>query len=261
MPFVLFVGHKVQDNDKKEVMKLFDFFRKKRIKKYAEEASAYLRQKYIAPAQQFETRYSMCIDPEEEHQKKTETAQTDVQHQTRDSEILYSGRDTGEQHREQYASSGKYSREKSKPTDPYNASEVTHLLRNYSSAGNFSEMLSALGKSVNQTFVDRLLFYINEKGVRDSEVYKAAQIDKRLFSKMVSNREYKPSKDTAIALAMALELSLNEATDMLSRAGYAFSHSNKRDIIIEFFFREKLYDLMDANDVLYRLNQKLIGRN
>ena len=96
--------------------------------------------------------------------------------------------------------------------------------------------------------------------MRDSEVYKAAQVDKRLFSKMVSNREYKPSKDTAIALALALELSLEEATDMLSRAGYTFSHSNKRDIIIEFFFREKVYNLMDANDVLYRLNQKLIGR-
>lgn len=243
---------------------MFDFFRKKRIKKYAEEASAYVRQKYIAPFQPSEIRYSLSIDPDVKHQKKTETTDPTVQHQTRDSDIRYSDRDTGEQRREPDTSSGniKYSlRKKPKPVDPYNASEVTRLLRNYSTATNFGEMLRSLEESVNQTFVDRLLHYINEKGVRDSEIYKAAQVDKRLFSKMVSNREYKPSKDTAIALALALELSLDEANDMLSRAGYTFSHSNKRDIIIEFFFREKVYNLMDANDVLYRLNQKLIGRN
>ena len=81
-----------------------------------------------------------------------------------------------------------------------------------------------------------------------------------MFSKIVTNRDYKPAKDTAIALALALELTLEEANDLLSRAGYTFSHSNKRDIIIEFFFREKIYNLIDANDILYRLDEKLIGR-
>lgn len=252
---------------------MFNFFRKKKIKKYAEEASAYVRQKYVAPVQPSEIRFSLSIDPDVKHQKKKETSEADVQYQRRSSDIRYSDRDpdiryserdTSGQHSGQDSSSGdiKYSlRKKAKPDDPYNASEVTRLLRNYSTATNFGEMLRSLEESVNQTFVDRLLHYINEKGVRDSEIYKAAQVDKRLFSKMVSNREYKPSKDTAIALALALELSLDEANDMLSRAGYTFSHSNKRDIIIEFFFREKVYNLMDANDVLYRLNQKLIGRN
>lgn len=77
---------------------------------------------------------------------------------------------------------------------------------------------------------------------------------------MISNREYKPSKDTAIALLLALELSLDEAKDMLSRVGYTFSHSNKRDIIIEYFFKEKVYKLMDANYILHKLNQKIIGK-
>ena len=246
---------------------MFDFFRKRRIKKYAEEASAYVRQKYIAPYQPSEVRYSLSVNTiVKQQKKKTESTDPTVKHQYRDSDIRYSDRDTGERYstQETDVSSGniKYSlRKKPKPEDPYNASEVTRLLRNYSTAGNFNEMLRTLEQSVNQTFVDRLLHYINEKGVRDSEVYKAAKVDKRLFSKMVSNREYKPSKDTAIALALALELSLDEANDMLSRAGYTFSHSNKRDIIIEFFFREKVYNLMDANDVLYRLNQKLIGRS
>ena len=144
--------------------------------------------------------------------------------------------------------------------DPYDVNQVTQLLRGYSDTCNFNEMLQILEKNVNQTFVERLLYYIDEKVVKDSEVYKAAQMDRRLFSKIVSNREYKPSKDTAIALALSLELSLDEANDMLSRAGYTFSHSSKRDIIIEYLFREKVYNLMDVNDVLHRLNQKLIGR-
>ena len=246
---------------------MFDFFRKRRIKKYAEEASAYVRQKYVAPYQPSEIRYSLSVDTTVKQQKKkTESTDPTVKPQSQDSNIRYSDRDTCERYSSQETDiqSGniKYSlRKKPKVEDPYNASEVTRLLRNYSTAGNFNEMLRTLEQSVNQTFVDRLLHYINEKGVRDSEVYKAAQVDKRLFSKMVSNREYKPSKDTAIALALALELSLDEANDMLSRAGYTFSHSNKRDIIIEFFFREKVYNLIDANDVLYRLNQKLIGRS
>lgn len=221
---------------------MFDFFKKRRIRKYTDEASAYVRQKYIAPVQSTETRFSIV----------------DIRYRGRDTDVLGSDRDTGEHDTSSEGIS--YSLKTPKPKDPYNASEVTRALRNYSTAGNVNEMLRTLEQSVNQTFVDRLLYYISEKGVRDAQVYKAAQVDKRLFSKMVSNHEYKPSKDTAIALALALELSLDEANDLLSRAGYTFSHSNKRDIIIEFFFREKVYNLIDANDVLYRLNQKLIGR-
>lgn len=213
---------------------MFDFFRRRKIEKYADEALVYVLQNYQPPVQSSEVRYSLSDDSKVKFpKKKTNPNETGVKYGLR---------------------------EKPKTEDPYNASEVTRLLRSYSNAGNFSEMLQILERNVNQTFVDRLLHYINKKGVRDSEVYKAAQVDKRLFSKIVSNREYKPSKDTAIALALALELSLDEANDLLSRAGYTFSHSNKRDIIIEYFFRERVYNLMDANDILYRLNQKLIGR-
>ena len=85
-------------------------------------------------------------------------------------------------------------------------------------------------------------------------------IDRRLFSKIMSDRQYKPSKDTSIAIALALRLKLSEATDMLSRAGYTFSHINKKDIIVEYFFRERIYKLDDINEVLYNLGQKTIGR-
>lgn len=236
---------------------MFDIFRKRRIKKYAKDAWAYVLRTYEAPAGPREIRYSL------KEKTKPESTQDSGELQHSAGETRYSLK-TVERPIEQDIHSGDIKvnlRKKPKPKDPYSASEVTRLLRSYSTAGDVNEMLRILEESVNQTFVDRLLHYINEKGVRDSEVYKAAQVDKRLFSKMVSNREYKPAKDTAIALALALELSLEEASDLLSRAGYTFSHSNKRDIVIEFFFRERVYNLIDANDVLYRLNLKLIGRS
>ena len=102
--------------------------------------------------------------------------------------------------------------------------------------------------------------YINAKGWRDSRVYKAAQMDRRLFSKIMSDRNYRPSKDTALALVVALELSLKQANDLLSRAGYTLSHSNKRDVIVEYFIREGIFNLSDINEVLYHLDQKIIGR-
>lgn len=76
----------------------------------------------------------------------------------------------------------------------------------------------------------------------------------------MSDRNYKPSKDTAIALTIALELTLKQANDLLSRAGYTLFHSNKRDVIIEYFIREGIHDLSDINEVLYNLDQKIIGR-
>lgn len=222
---------------------MFGLFRRKKIMKYVDGASAYVLQNYTAPVQPAGIKFCLSVD-------SNPPKESGMQYSDR---IQYSDRKSSEDIQ--------YKLREKKREDPYDAAEVTRLLRKSSNANNFSEMLETLERNVNQSFVDRLLYYINKRGAKDSEVYKAAQVDKRLFSKMVSKREYKPSKDTAIALALALELSLDEANDMLSRAGYTFSHSNKRDIIIEFFFREKVYSLIDANAVLYRLNQKLIGRS
>ncbi len=122
------------------------------------------------------------------------------------------------------------------------------------------KVLKEIEKSTNMSFVDKMLDYIDSRNLRDSEIYKAAQIDRRLFSKIVSDRSYKPAKDTCIALCLAMKLPLEEANDLLSRAGYTFSHSNKRDVILEFFFQEKVYNLMDVNEVLSVLGQKMLGR-
>ena len=117
-----------------------------------------------------------------------------------------------------------------------------------------------LERAAKQSFVDRVIEIIRQKGVRDSAVYKAAQIDRRLFSKIMSDKNYKPAKDTAIAIALALQLPLAEANDLLERAGYILSHSNKRDIVIEYFIRERMYSLNKINSVLAMLYLKPIGR-
>ncbi len=144
--------------------------------------------------------------------------------------------------------------------DSFKASSVRNVLSQNTSNPSLSQLASELDNYLDLTFVDILTRYINEKGWRDSRVYKAVQMDRRLFSKIMSDRNYKPSKDTAIALVIALELSLKQANDLLSRAGYTLSHSSKRDVIIEYFIREGIYKLSDINEVLYRLDQKIIGR-
>ena len=144
--------------------------------------------------------------------------------------------------------------------DNYSPSAANRFAQILSSVGSPQEALQVLKNSTNRSFVDKLLDYISVKHMRDAEVYKAAQIDRRLFSKIASDRTYKPAKDTCIALSFALQLTLSEANDILSRAGYALSHSSKRDIIIEYFFRERIYNLNDINDVLFRLEEKTIGR-
>ena len=145
-------------------------------------------------------------------------------------------------------------------TDSYNRDSIQDAIRKFHEKEARLLTLNLLEENTNMSFVDKMLEYINKKQLRDSKVYKAAQIDRRLFSKIVSDREYKPAKDTCIAICFALQLSLRETNDLLARAGYILSHSSKRDVVIEYFFREGVYDLMDVNIILQRLGLKIIGR-
>lgn len=144
--------------------------------------------------------------------------------------------------------------------DEYDLEAVDDAMSGEITARSITDLDAVLDRAVKQSFVDRVIDIIRQKGIRDSAVYKAAQIDRRLFSKMMSDKNYKPAKDTAIAIALALELPLAEANDLLARAGYMLSHSNKRDIVIEYFFRERMYNLHKINTVLDLLHQKLVGR-
>ena len=133
-------------------------------------------------------------------------------------------------------------------------------MEQYFKTGEAKSLIKELEKAKRKTFTEMLMWHIAKTGKKDSAVYNAAQMDRRLFSKIMSDRNYKPSKDTAVALVLALHLNLEQAEDLLKRAGYSLSHSNKRDIVIEYFIREEVYDLMVINDVLYKLGEKKIGR-
>ena len=114
-------------------------------------------------------------------------------------------------------------------------------------------------KKTDKGFSETLLDLIDERGMTDAECYKKANVDRKLFSKIRSNPAYKPSKPTAAAFAVALELSLPEARKLLNKAGFSLTRSSKFDIILEYCISHRIYNIYDINVVLFQFDQPLLG--
>ena len=132
-------------------------------------------------------------------------------------------------------------------TPMYNMSIVDH------------RRIEDLVNNTDESFSTMVLRLIDEKGLTDTKVYKKAGIDRRVFSRLRSNEDYQPSRNTAILLAMAMNLSLDEAKDLLGKAGYALSHSNRSDLIAEFFFENKEYDIDLLNETLVNFGERSLS--
>lgn len=124
---------------------------------------------------------------------------------------------------------------------------------------NFRRSLADLIKERESSFAEAVFKYIEIKGITIPEVYKRANLDRKLFSKIRASKNYQPSKNTALALAIALELNLDETKDFIGKAGYALTHSNEFDIIIEYCIINGIYNIMKINETLFAFGQQMLG--
>ena len=126
-------------------------------------------------------------------------------------------------------------------------------------SGKGEPTLEQLISQMGETFTERLLSIIDSSGMTDVEVYKRANIDRKLFSKIRGNPAYHPRKQTVLALAIALRLNLEDTVDLLARAGYALSPGSKGDLIVRYFIEHEVFDIMTINFALDEYEQPLLG--
>ena len=134
------------------------------------------------------------------------------------------------------------------------------LMEELAVGSSYSSIDNYIDDNKDDNRFQKLLFnYIDNKGLKDSDVYNKVNIDRRLFSKIRSNKDYHPSKETIILFGIALELSENEIEELLSKASYSLPMNNNFDLIIRFCFKEKIYDVNTINEFLYEHNCKLLN--
>lgn len=137
-------------------------------------------------------------------------------------------------------------------------SAVTKAKTSSESSPFFSRLKDVLGRR-REGFSAALMGYIDQKQLKDSQVYKRANLDRKLFSKIRSNPNYHPSKNTALALAVALELNLDQTRDLLALAGWALSPSSRFDLIVQYFIQEGNYNIFEINEALFAFDEGMLG--
>lgn len=151
--------------------------------------------------------------------------------------------------------------ETSPPEKPSVLSRFADFAASKKQAAPFDDHPRSLSDVIDQvedTFSESLFRLIDQRGLEDPEVYKRARVDRKLFSKIRSNAGYQPSKNTALCLALALELSLDETLDLIGRAGFTLTHASKSDLVVEYFIQHKCWDIQTINEVLYELELPLL---
>jgi transcriptional regulator with XRE-family HTH domain len=113
--------------------------------------------------------------------------------------------------------------------------------------------------NLDKTFMELVFSFADNKGLSDVDLQKRGNIDRKAFSKLRCGTTKKPSKSTAMALAIALELNLDETKDLLSRAGYALSPCSKQDLIVQYFIENEAYDIYALNEVLSEYGESELG--
>ena len=122
-----------------------------------------------------------------------------------------------------------------------------------------SKSLEDAVKNLDKTFMELVFSFADAKGMTDVEVQKKANLDRKAFSKLKCGTTKNPSKSTALALAVALELSLDDTKDLLSRAGLALSPCSKQDVIVQYFIEREAYDIYEINVALFEHGEQLLG--